>query len=59
MIAAFSEQNKLAIKDIPIFTVTKGDILVKNHISGINFADTIQVNEGLYIPPSGVVGCER
>lgn len=59
MKAALSEQNQLVIKDVPNPVVVKGSILVKNHVSGINFSDNYQAKQGVFLPPSKIIGAER
>jgi NADPH:quinone reductase-like Zn-dependent oxidoreductase len=59
MKAALCEDNKLVLKDLPIPTVIKGSVLVKNHVSAVNFADQYQISRGFALPPTNIIGEER
>lgn len=59
MKAALTQDKKLVLQEVPIPKVIKGSVLVKNHLSGINFADTYQIKGVFPAHPSNIIGFER
>lgn len=56
--AAVTENNQLALKQVPRPAAVKGSIVIKNKVAGINYADLHQVSGHFPVPPSKIVGLE-
>ncbi|KAI8884016.1 NAD(P)-binding protein [Backusella circina FSU 941] len=55
---AFFKPGELIYKDLPIPTPTDDSIIIKNHLAGINYADTYQLNGGTNLTGSDILGLE-
>ncbi|KAI8878178.1 NAD(P)-binding protein [Backusella circina FSU 941] len=55
---AFFKPGELIYKDLPIPSPTDDSIIIKNHLAGINFADIYQLNGGLNLTGTDILGLE-
>jgi NADPH:quinone reductase-like Zn-dependent oxidoreductase len=57
--AATPIDGKVVIKDLPRPVAVKNTIVIKNKVTGVNFADIHQVSGKYPLSEAGIVGLEK